>query len=83
MGIKKKAILHGFLFEVTRRSDLAPPLGELSPQVTERARFLPLPLCLRLHHAPGDVQAVQILALDDQLIVGGVEGLQHNAVAPL
>lgn len=41
------------------------------------------PLGLRLDHAARDVQAVQVLTLDDQLVVSGVEGLQNDAVAPL
>ena len=41
------------------------------------------PLGLRLDHAACDVQAIQVLTLDDQLVVSGVEGLQNDAVAPL
>ena len=41
------------------------------------------PLGLRLDHAARDVQVIQVLTLDDQLIVSGVEGLQNDAVAPL
>src|SRR5699024_10621682 len=41
------------------------------------------PFGLGLHHAAGDVQPVQVLALDDQLAVIGVEGLQDHAVPPL
>ena len=34
-----------------------------------------LPLGLGLHHAACNVQVVQILALDDHFMIGGVEGL--------
>ena len=42
-----------------------------------------LPLRLGFHHAAGDVQMIQVLALDDHFAVGRVEGLQHHAVAAL
>ena len=42
-----------------------------------------LPLGLGLYHAACNVQVVQVLALDDHFMIGGVEGLQHHAVAAL
>ena len=41
------------------------------------------PLRFCLHHTPGDVQMVQVFALDDHFAVGRVEGLQHHTVAAL
>ena len=59
-----------------------PSMREVAANSVSRRKEL-LPFGFRLHHAPGNVQAVQVLTLDDKLVVGRVEGLQHDAVAPL
>ena len=41
------------------------------------------PLGFGLHHFAGNVQVIEIFALDDQFLVGRVEGVQHHRVAAL
>lgn len=42
-----------------------------------------LPFGLRFHYLAGNIQMVKILAFDDQVLICGIERVQHNRVAAL